>query len=342
MLKHPRPLLSLLAFAFLACNVFDESLIPSDSEMDAGSQGEKLGEDCVGKDIPSFDSLNEFRQIDTSKLKNDRYQLSCVGNAQGNDGFFKVEMEAGKKWHFHVKVTPGTEADPAVYVLDSGCQDSVCQRGWGLNECVAGQDEHFSFFPPRSGTYFVGVDSMTSGGEPLQVLAVQPDCGNDVKEHSETCDDGNLDSGDGCDEVCRQELSKGNAKEVEPNDEPTANANVLLLDGAALTVTGQLGSKCDFDSYAVVVEEGGSVRALLESTGGDDCGVDLKLQLVDTDGLTPLGTIRSSSGECPVLEGTESFASGLSAGTYFVRVTTEREDEPDAFDYALEIEAPAP
>jgi cysteine-rich repeat protein len=341
MLKYPRPLLSLLAFAFLACNVFDESLIPSDSG-DAGSDAERLAEDCVGRDIPTFDSLNDFRQIDTSKLKNDRFELSCVGNAQGNDGFFKVEMKKGKKWHFHVKVSEKSEADPAVYVLDSGCQDSVCQRGWGLNECVAGQDEHFSFFPPRDGTYFVGVDSMTSGGEPLLVLAVQPDCGNAVKEHSETCDDGNVDPGDGCDEVCRQELSKGSAKEVEPNDEPTANANVLVLDEGALKVTGQLGTKCDFDSYAVEVEEGGSVRALLTNTGGDTCDVDLKLQLVDTDGLTPLKTLRTSAGTCPVIEGTESFASNLPAGTYFVRVTTEREDEPAALDYALEIEAPAP
>jgi cysteine-rich repeat protein len=339
--KHPRPLLSLVAVSFFACNVFDESLIPSDPG-DGGTQAEKLGEDCVGRDIPTFESLNEFRQIDTTHLKNDRYQLSCVGNARGNDGFFKVEMEKGKKWHFHVKVTPGTEADPAVYVLDSGCQDSVCQRGWGLNECVAGQDEHFSFFPPRSGTYFVGVDSMTPGGEPLQVLAVQPDCGNNIKEHSETCDDGNLDPGDGCDELCRSELSKGNAKEVEPNDEPKANANVLLLDGKPLTVTGQLGGTCDFDSFAFDVEEGGAVRARLEGTGGDGCSVDLKLQLVDTDGLTPLGTVRTQAGECPELDGTESFASGLDAGTYFVRITTEREDEPESFDYALEVEVLAP
>ena len=337
--KYPRPLLALLAFAFLACNVFDESLIPSDSGMEADDV-EKLAEDCVGQDIPEFDSLNEFRKIDTSDLKNDRYELSCVGKAQGEDGFFKVQMEKGKKWHFHVRVGADSEVDPAVYVLDSGCQDSTCQRGWGLNECVAGQDEHFSFFPPRSGTYSIGVDSITSGGSPLEILAVQPDCGNNNKEHSETCDDGNLDSGDGCDEFCRWELTSAARKEQEPNDEPRANANVLVLDDGALTVTGVLGSKCDFDSYAVTVEEGGSVQAAVQDS--DICSVSRRLQLVDTDGLTPLGTIETDAGDCPVLKGTESFASDLSAGTYFVRVTTVREDEAAAFDYALEVRVPTP
>lgn len=342
MLKLSRSFLPLFALAIFACNVFDESLIPGADSSGPHRDVEPLGEDCVGKDIPTFESLNEFRLIDTSNLRNDRYQLSCVGNAKGNDGFFRVEMEKGKKWHVHVKVNPGSDIDPAVYVLDSGCQDSVCQRGWGLNECGAGQDEHFSFFPPRDGTYFFGVDSMTSGGEPLQVLAVQPECGNNIKEHSETCDDGNLDAGDGCDDLCRQELKKGSSREVEPNDEPLANANVLWLDDdGTLTVTGQVGGTCDFDSFAFEVPEGGSVRAALESTG-DDCNIDLKLQLVDPDGLTPIKTLHTTAGTCPIIEGTESFASNLDAGTYYLRVSAERPDEPETLDYSLTVEVVAP
>lgn len=312
----------------LGCNVFDESLIPEE-----GTTSGALGEDCLGANIPTFDSLNDFRQIDTSVLRNDRYELSCVGqSAVGNDGFFAVEMTGGKKWHFHVKVTAGTTADPTVYVLDSGCQDSVCQRGWGLNECVAGQDEHFSFFPPRDGRYFVGVDSITEGGEAMQVLAVQPECGNNVKEHSETCDDGNLDAGDGCDELCRNELISSTS-EVEPNDEPTANANVLPLGDDGARATGQVGGKCDFDSYAITVPEGAALAAAV--TG--ECSFALSLQLVDPDGLRPLATVETPAGECPTITGEESFASNLSAGVYFLRLTTQSETEPTPLDYGLDV-----
>jgi cysteine-rich repeat protein len=317
----------LLALVTAGCNVFDESLIQEEETTSGG-----LGDDCMGDDLPTFDSLNDFRQIDTSVLVNDRQGLSCVGgNAQGKDGFFAVEMTQGKKWHFHVKVTPGTTADPAVYVLDSGCQDSVCQRGWGLNECVAGQDEHFSFFPARSARYMVGVDTITEGGEAMQVLAVQPECGNNVKEHSETCDDGNLDVGDGCDDLCRSELIDATA-EVEPNDEPTANANVLPFDGDMAHASGQIGGKCDFDSFAIDVPEGATLAAAV--TG--DCGLDLRLILVDADGLTPLDTIETAAGECPSFDGSDPGAA-LDAGVYFLRLTTQRENEPAPIDYGIDV-----
>ncbi|HVJ18094.1 MAG TPA: PPC domain-containing protein [Polyangiaceae bacterium] len=307
-----------------SCNVFDESKIPTEDATTTLS----LGEDCLGSDIPTFESLNEFRDIDTSELRNDHSSLSCVGRADGNDGFFKVAMTAGKKWHFHVKVTQGTEADPAVYVLDSGCQDSVCQRGWGLNECVVGQDEHFSFFPPRDGTYLVAVDTITDGGEPMQILAVEPECGNGNKEHSETCD-----STEGCDENCRQVLPAGEV-EVEPNDEPRANANVLTFDGDTARATGQIGGKCDFDSFAVTVPADGTINATLTS----GCGLDLSLQLVRPDGLTPLGdAVATSAGDCPTIS-----RANLAADTYFVRLTTQREDEPMGVDYELEVQVTAP
>ncbi len=339
----------------LGCNVFDESLIPeaggaggtSGSAGASGSAGTgtlsaALGEDCLGTDIPKFDSLNDFRVIDTGPLKNDRYELSCVGtSALGNDGFFSVDMLAGKKWHFHVKVTPGSPLDPAVYVLDSGCQDSVCQRGWGLNECVSGQDEHFSFFPPSDGTYLIGVDSVAAGGESLQVLAVQPACGNGMKEHSETCEDGNLAGGDGCDDRCRAEIADGTA-EKEPNDEPVANANVLSFGADGAHATGQVGGKCDFDSYAFSVAGGESLSVTISGSGGGACSLAMRLQLIGPDGLTPLATIDTPSGTCPAIVGTEPFASAITQGLYFVRLTTQVENEPAAFDYALELKLTAP
>jgi len=323
----------LLAVLASGCNVFDESLVPKE-----GTTGNSLGEDCLGDDIPTFVSENSFVAIDTSTLRNDRQQLSCVGqSAQGNDGFFAVEMTKDKKWHFHVKVTAGTTADPTVYVLDQGCQDSVCQRGWGLNECLPGQDEHFSFFPPHDGRYFVAVDTIGEGGEPMELLAVEPECGNGVKEHSESCEDGNLDDGDGCDSRCRQEI-EFDASEVEPNDESTANANVLMFDGENARVTGEVGGKCDFDSFAVAVPANGAISAIVSG----DCSYDMSLALVRRDGLTEIQAVETAAGECPEIDGSEDFARDLAAGVYFLRITTQRQDEPTPLAYTLDVQVTTP
>ena len=333
----------LAGFAVLSlasCRVFDESLLN-----ETGEPLSDLGEDCIGDDVPEFESLNMFVSADTTPLTNDRHELSCVGgNVRGNDGFFKVRMSRGKKWHFHVKVPADSEVDPAVYVLDSGCQDSVCQRGWGLNECVSGQDEHFSFFPPRDGTFLVGVDAVERGGAAYEVLAVEPVCGANGKEHSETCDDENTDSGDGCDEQCRAELTESLPAEQEPNDEPLANANVLLMDeGTTLEVTGLLGGKCDFDSFLLAVPEGGSVHAAMRASGGGECSIALRLQLIDTNGFTTLRTVETEPGTCPAFEAGDEAVAGLDAGNYFVRVAAATPNEPDSLDYALELGAmPAP
>ncbi len=333
-------LLSATVPSLASCRVFDETLL---------TEGEPvlpdLGEDCLGDDVPEFESLNMFRSASTLDLTGDRHELSCVGgNARGNDGFFKVRMTRGRKWHFHVKIPADSTIDPAVYVLDSGCQDSVCQRGWGLNECVSGQDEHFSFLPPRDGTFLVGVDSVDRGGDALEVLAVEPTCGRNLKEHSETCDDDNMVAGDGCDNLCRAELTEGGTAEQEPNDEPLANANVLVMDaGTSLRVTGQLGGKCDFDSFLVSVPEGGGVRAVMEPTGGSECSIALRLQLIDTDGFAPILTVETEPGVCPALPEADPAVLGLDEGEYFVRVTAAAPNEPEPFDYALDLGAlPAP
>ncbi len=328
-----RLLLAATALLGAGCNVFDESLVPTEGTSNSG-----LGEDCLDQNLPHFSSLDSFIQIDTSTLRNDRHDLTCVGaNAAGNDGFFAVDMLEGQKWHFHVRVTAGTTADPTVYVLDSGCQDSVCQHGWGLNECGPGQDEHFSFFPPGDGQYFVAVDTISTGGEPMEILAVQPECGDNAKQHSESCEDGNLDSGDGCDSLCRKELANGDL-EVEPNDEPTANANVLPLESGSAQVSGVIGGKCDFDSFAVAVPENGTLSATI----GGDCSFDLSLQLIRPNGFSELETILTSAGECPVITGTESFANGLAEGVYFLRLTTQSEAEPTSLDYTLEVQVTTP
>ncbi len=219
-------------------------------------------------------------------------------------------MKKGKKWHFHVKVTPGTRPIPRSTCSILGCQDSVCQRGWGLNECVTGQDERFLVLstarwdllrrrghhverrraaPGPRGTARSGATASKSTARPVTTATSSPAM------------------------AATRSAGKNSRRDPPTRSSPTTSRPPTRtcscsIEGA-LRVTGQVGSKCDFDSYAVEVAEGGSVRALLESTGSDTCDVDLKLQLVDTDGLAPIKTVRTSAGTCPVIEGTESWAS---------------------------------
>ena len=99
---------------------------------------------------------------------------------------------------------------------------------------------------------------MPSAGSDVEVVAVQPVCGNSrVPEHPEFCDDGNTDPDDGCDD-CRQALHSGDDETLSNKNDGPLDATILLLDPDRLatlvtpytfTVTGTLATECDFDFY---------------------------------------------------------------------------------------------
>jgi len=325
------------------CEVFDESLLDAGPGGDAGPPPVDLAENCLSGDPPTLDSFNQFLDVDTTSLDNDFFSLSsCLGtNAPGRDGFFRVEMLAGQKWHFHVQLqgTPEDPAtiDPAVYVLDNACDERTCGRGDGLNECGPGQDEHFSFVATASGDYFVGIDAVNPEGDAMKVLGVRPLCGDGTKEHSETCDSDADVPGRTCTDACRAQISEATPfprEETEPNDEPLANANLVLLPGGTgpLSVSGQLGGSCNFDSFGMEVAAGGTVTATMT---GDACADYAMRAIVRTpDGLTQLGDeVETASGTCPTITSDPV----PEAGTYYVRFTTQSTTEPTALDYALEL-----
>ncbi|MSP61892.1 MAG: DUF4215 domain-containing protein [Myxococcales bacterium] len=209
------------------------------------------------------------------------------------------------------------------------------------DECGAGRDEHLSIVPATTGRLLVGIDSKLAGAAKFNVLALQPVCGDGTLDHSESCDDKNTDSGDGCDRTCRTELSAKSLVEQEPNDD-TIGANVIVLGAAtgALTVTGTLGGRCDYDTYAVTVPAKGSVNAtLLDGTNACGGGApSLRVALIAQDGQSLLGEVTSAAGgACPGFGAMQAFSQWLAAGTYSVRVTTAPNDAP-TFGYKLRIE----
>ena len=295
------------------------------------------------------DATASIFTLDTGATGNDIDAVSCLDGVSlpGNEGFFSVYMAAGEKWHFFVHVPPDAEAaDPVPYVLRS-CDPQSCQPGYAADDCGPGGDEHFSFVPPDAGYYLIGVDSGTAGGAALDLTVVRPICGNGKREHSESCDDGNQEDGDGCDAVCRTELTTGAAGEAESNGDYTA-ANLVIPDAdtGALTVSGALSGGCDVDMFALQVPEGGAIEAEVLTASGEPCGTDIPavgLALLGVDAVTPVGEGSPRNGNaCPSIDASDSFAGSLGAGTYFLRLRTNK-DSTMSLDYQLRllIQAPA-
>ena len=330
------------------CNVFDPELYMR-AEMDAGMPGPDTGpadpplatqDSCSGM-APLVEPSTTNRMLDTTALGDDISMLSsCTGNdALGNDGFFTVQMEIGQKWHVHVRANGATDRNPAVYVLTGSCDERTCQPGDAIDECGVGADEHLTFVARTAGRHVIGVDDRVAGGSVYRVLVAQPVCGNGGEpEHSETCDDGNTDPGDGCDVLCRAELTTAAATEDEPNDEWTS-ANIVMPDGTGtLTVSGRIGGRCDFDAFGLEVPEGQSIRATILDAAGAACPMTapaLKLTMIRPDGRTIQGSV-DTPGPCPAIDATHSFAQGLGEGKWFVRLSTV-EGAP-TFDYRIRFE----
>lgn len=331
------PLLSVVG----ACDVFDESLY-----LNAGDGGTPLdtivlADRCNGDDVPTVESQTGARATSTIALT-DTFNSdisACTGSPEpGADGFFKVAMEQGDKWHFHLRVQDQLTANPALYVLRS-CDERACSSETSLDECGTGRDEHLSYVATSTGTFLVGVDSRAAGGFDYEIEVVRTECGDNLPQHSETCDDGNEDAGDGCSPDCRAEIADGD-REVEPNDEVT-NANVAgVAPGGTVEVRGQLGGRCDFDMWAVDVPAGGSVLATMLDGNGNACGpesIAYRLELYDRNGhrVEGAGTPREPN-TCPSIDATDTFSVDLDGPRTFLRVTTQ-EDQATPVDYRLSI-----
>lgn len=319
------------------CRVFDPALyMDASAPADSGDNGPDsaptlaLGERCVGAPVVTS-SMAAFA-VDTTPLTSEYKDLTVCAGAElpGNDGFLAVDMQKGEKWHVHAATTDST-ANPAIYILPESCEERACQRGMGIDNCGPGKPEHLTFFAPETRRYIIGIDSRNPGGAAYSLIVIKPTCGDMITEHSETCDDGNEVSGDGCDSRCRHELPlSGTAPEKEPNDDFLA-ANVLPVAAAGAngaSATGTLAGRCDQDMFAVEVTAGGAIEAKLLTPAGLPCPASangtLRIALVNPDGFTELLVGETKAGEgCPSIDTAVSLPMNfaLGAGTYFLKVS---------------------
>jgi hypothetical protein len=274
--------------------------------------------------VPTRAADNRFLDVDTTGLRNDFANLSFCGISRSlpeTDAFFKVDLIAGRRYHFHVRAQP--MQDLAVYLLRS-CNEQTCTGS--IDECPAGTDEHFSFVATQAGTYFLGIDGISTSATtvPFTFLATQPTCGNrdaargGVDEHSEVCDDGNTNETDDCDNKCRKVLNTSET-EAEPNGDPYG-ANVLRLAANTIQVRGRLGGPCDTDYYAVSVPQGAALTvSLVNEQGGVCAGLpSTEIRLLNA-GFVQQASVAST---CPVFEATTPGTTNLAAGEYFLAVRT--------------------
>ena len=170
-------------------------------------------------------------------------------------------------------------------------------------------------------------------------------CGNGFLETGagETCDDGNLTSGDGCDGQCALEgILENEAGGNDAYDAPgvvTVNMNDI--------VGGSIVPANDEDWIAVIVPDGYSLEASLTVDSFDSCPVtpEGRLRLYDTDGTSLLADDDNDgpNGNCGrVYYGNDPDTINMAGGTYFLRVTQDASPaQPIAFYYVhIRIIAP--
>lgn len=296
---------------------------------DAGPPRLALADFCT--DVPAVTLSGTTFVIDTTGLSDDvRDVAGCLGRtAPGHDGFVGLAMTRGDRWHFHVRQPAGSGIDPMLYVLD-GCDERNCDADYAIDACGADANEHLSFVAPHDGVYYVGVDTAAAGGFTGTLEIYRPTCGNGVRQHSENCDDGNLVDGDGCDALCRTELAGALAAETEVNDDFYA-ANRVLGAGAR-AVLGEIGTRCDADTYAFDAT-GTSVTATIGPRGGGACPATAPRLRVSVHTAAGIEIGATAVEPCPTLT-----VAVPSTGSVLVRVYAAENDAERAFPYQLSFD----
>lgn len=332
-----RRALPVILISIAGCDMFDPALYQNAQTLAIASDV------CVETQVPVLEPSAGVLRLSLDGMSDDWQVANCgAQQAVGNDGFFAVDLEAGRKLHVHVNALDAV--DPAVYIVDS-CDERVCQPLNSASRCP-GEKEHLSFLAPLTDRYFVGLDSVDPGGGRIEVLAIAPQCGDGQKEHGEPCEDGNVTGGDGCDAYCRNEIAAHDRGEVEPNDD-LASGDVLtsiagdLAGLASYRVRGTLEGPCDPEVFTFDLPEPGMLDVrVLDASGAACVGAELILY----QGLIEVARAMPDSDGCSALEGVAVIAREVSgaaptaASTYHVQLRSPAAVEPVPLSYTLAIE----
>ncbi|MBX3246416.1 MAG: hypothetical protein KF901_04465 [Myxococcales bacterium] len=353
----PAPVVAcLIAASLLGCSLADPSLYqalpetrddggtgrdgdmpPGDAEQDGGGVEQRGVDRCGADDVYVIRNTEEDILIDTRVFTSTVNSLpgSCNVSAPGRDAFFAVDVQAGEYWHFHLRVSPDdpdvTSRNPILYLLNSSCATTQCNRDLFANYCEQNQDEHFGFQFTESGRWYVGVDDANTGGGVYLLDAIRPVC-DGVPEHGEACD------GDpGCSADCRWILTEESIQEKGFNFNFFESNVVQLPASNELVIEGDIGGfeGCAYpDVFAVTVAAG--TRLVVEQLGpdGNPCtgsgAAPLDIAIQNRRGETR-GTSTAMNG-CAVVD--VGFAA---AGEFFIVLRDARADRRFPLPYRLRI-----
>jgi cysteine-rich repeat protein len=167
------------------------------------------------------------------------------------------------------------------------------------------------------GTYYVHISDFKDD-EPMDAYTLRISftavCGDGVISGSEECDDGGVVDGDGCDHACTIQP----ILEVEPNDDAAAANGPYATNAPFVAAVSQSG---DSDWIAVDVPGPSSKLTVTVTAGGTStCGpagaVDSEVAIYNPSGTTLLSFNDDENRDSWC---SRAFASGLAAGTYYVR-----------------------
>ena len=210
----------------------------------------------------------------------------------------------------------------------AACGNSMSE--FGCADRAAGEDatERLKIAVTEGQLVFVVVQGYTSSDAGAFALSAENraiTCGDGHADGAESCDDGNTTSGDGCSATCSLE-----ATEVEPNG-TTGEANAYKAPWY-----GAITPKADVDVVAVgVATSGATLSAAVSDLDGKSCLfglLDSFVEILDASGKTLTAADGGGVGTCSLAK-----ASGLAAGTYYVRVSASFAAPSPTFPYALAI-----
>jgi len=173
-----------------------------------------------------------------------------------------------------------------------------------------------------------GHDAGDSGAFVLSMSSRAVSCGDAHRDDPEACDDGNTVSGDGCSASCV----------VEPT-ESEPNASSAQASSYSAPYFGEIAPSGDEDWVKISVSPSQAPSSLVADTfdlGDGACSkleLDSEIALIGSDGTTVLASDDDSGvGGCAHL-----VATGLGAGSYFLRVRASSQGITPVFPYRLAV-----
>jgi cysteine-rich repeat protein len=323
---------------------FDSGLLTCGTDCRFDTQSCTGTESCFDGRDNDGDLLFDCADPDCSSLCSDACEappvLSENSSVSGNTGGHGAVLAAscsdatpsGNEVVYQVTATQDGKLDVRLssdrsltLSVRSSCTDA-------LSELACGGRTRLTLDAEAGETYFILVDGATgndNGAYSLELGARQQACGDRIRDAAEECDDGNTDDGDGCDAACDLELS-----ETENNNRRSRADTFNFLPWFA-----QISPVDDVDFYRVTLTAASSTLVVETVSLGDDaCALnaqDTLVEIFDTntnDNVLLASDDDGGDGQC-----SRAVATGLPAGTYFLRVLAGTAASPSTFPYRLEV-----